>query len=148
MFKSLQKTVRFVPLMVLAMAVLAACGGGAGASSSGGSPVQVQVTLSDFKVDSSLTTFSTGVPYHFVVTNKGSVAHEFLIMAPAQGVTSSESQLPQGALAGIAGKDLPAGGTKTLDYTFTAAAPAGTLEFACHLPGHYEAGMHLPIVVQ
>ena len=145
MSKSFQQIARFVPLMVLVVAVLAACGGGA---ASGGSPVQVQVTLTDFKIDSSLTTFSTGVPYHFVVVNKGAVAHEFVIMPPAQGLTGSESQLPATALAGIMGKDLAAGATKTLDYTFTQAAPAGGLEFACHLPGHYEAGMNTPIVVK
>jgi uncharacterized cupredoxin-like copper-binding protein len=145
MSKSFQKIARFAPLMVLAVAVLAACGGGA---ASGGSPVQVQVTLTDFKIDSSLTTFSVGVPYHFVVTNKGAVNHEFVIMPPEQGVQGSETQLPSTALAGILGKDLTPGATKTLDYTFTKAAPAGSLEFACHLPGHYEAGMHTPIVVQ
>jgi len=130
--------------MVLAVAVLAACGGGGAAS---GGPVQVQVTLTDFKIDSSLTTFSTGVPYHFVVVNKGAVAHEFVIMPPEQAAQSSETQLPSTALAGIMGKDLAAGATKTLDYTFT-QAPAGGLEFACHLPGHYEAGMHTPITVK
>ncbi len=142
--KSLRQITRFVPLMVLVTFVLAACGG----ASASGNPVQVQVTLSDFKIDSSLTSFSAGVPYHFVVTNKGSVAHEFLIMPPSQGITSSSDQIPSSAVAGIAAKDLPAGATKTLDYTFTQAAPAGKLEFACHLPGHYEAGMHLPIVVK
>jgi uncharacterized cupredoxin-like copper-binding protein len=146
MSKSLQKIVHFAPLMVLAVAVLAACGGGGAAS--GGSPVQVQVTLHDFSIDSSLTTFSVGVPYHFVVTNKGAVDHEFAIMPPEQGAQGSETQLPSTALAGILGKDLTPGATKTLDYTFTKAAPAGSLEFACHLPGHYEAGMHTPIVVQ
>jgi uncharacterized cupredoxin-like copper-binding protein len=144
--KSFQHIARFVPLMVLAVAVLAACGGGGAAS--GGGPVQVQVTLTDFKIDSSLTTFSVGVPYHFVVTNKGAVAHEFAIMPPEQGTQGSDTQLPSTALAGILGKDLTPGATKTLDYTFTQAAPAGSLEFACHLPGHYEAGMHTPIVVQ
>ena len=144
MSKSFQQIARFVPLMVLVVAVLAACGGGA---ASGGSPVQVQVTLTDFKIDSSLTTFSTGVPYHFVVVNKGAVAHEFVIMPPEQGTQGSETQLPSTALAGIMGKDLAAGATKTLDYTFTQAAPASGLEFACHLPGHYEAGMHTLITV-
>jgi uncharacterized cupredoxin-like copper-binding protein len=147
MSKSFQHVARFIPLMVLAVALLAACGGG-GNAASGGSPVQVQVTLTDFKIDSSLTTFSVGVPYHFVVTNKGAVAHEFVIMPPEQGAQGSETQLPSTALAGILGKDLTPGTTKTLDYTFTQAAPAGKLEFACHLPGHYEAGMHTPIVVQ
>ena len=144
MSKSFQHIARFVPLMVLVVAVLAACGGGGAAS---GGATQVQVTLTDFKIDSSVTTFSVGVPYHFVVTNKGAVAHEFVIMPPEQTAQSSEAQLPSTALAGIAGKDLAAGATKTLDYTFT-QAPAGGLEFACHLPGHYEAGMHTPITVK
>ena len=126
-------------LVVILSTLVAACG--AGPAAGGTQPVTVQVTLTDFKVDSSLTTFSVGVPYHFVVTNKGTQAHEFYIMAPTSTSTSS-------ALAGISGQDLQAGASKTLDYTFTKAAPAGTLEFACHLPGHYDAGMHLPIVVQ
>jgi uncharacterized cupredoxin-like copper-binding protein len=145
MFKSFQHVARFIPVMVLVATVLVACGGGGAAS---GNATTVTVTLSDFKIDSSLTTFSTGVPYHFVVTNKGAVAHEFVIMPPEQGALGSETQLPSGALAGIMGKDLTPGATRTLDYTFTKAAPAGSLEFACHLPGHYEAGMHLSITVQ
>jgi hypothetical protein len=110
MSKSFQHVARFIPLMVLAVALLAACGGG-GNAASGGSPVQVQVTLTDFKIDSSLTTFSVGVPYHFVVTNKGAVAHEFVIMPPEQGAQGSETQLPSTALAGILGKDLTPGTT-------------------------------------
>ncbi len=146
MSKSFKHITRFVPLMVLVVAVLAACGGGAGGATSGNATT-VTVTLTDFKIDSSVTSFSVGTPYHFVVTNKGSVAHEFVIMPPQQGVQGSETQLPSGALAGILGKDLAAGTTKTLDYTFT-QAPAGGLELACHLPGHYEAGMHLAITVK
>jgi uncharacterized cupredoxin-like copper-binding protein len=145
MFKSFGRVMRFGPLLVLAAFLLAACGSGAAASNS---PVNVQVTLTDFKIDASLTTFSTGVPYHFVVTNKGAVNHEFMIMPPTQGETDTETAMPKPALAGILGKDLTPGATKTLDYTFTQAAPAGSLEFACHLPGHYDAGMHLPIVVK
>ncbi len=141
MSKSFQ---RIVPLMVVVAVVLAACGGGGGATA--GNATTVTVTLTDFKVDSSLTSFSVGVPYHFVVTNKGAVAHEFVIMPSAQGVQGSETQLPSNALAGILGKDLTPGSTKTLDYTFTQAASG--LEFACHLPGHYEAGMHLAITVK
>jgi len=63
------KSIRFLPvisLMIVATLVLAACGGAALAT---GKPVNVQVTLTDFKINSSLTTFTTGVPYHFVVTN-------------------------------------------------------------------------------
>ncbi len=148
MSKSFRNISRFVPLMVLAVAVLAACSGGGGAGgAASGNATTVTVTLTDFKIDSSLTNFSVGVPYHFVVTNKGAVAHEFVIMPPAQGVQGSETQLPSNALSGIMGKDLTPGSTKTLDYTFT-QAPAGGVEFACHLPGHYEAGMHLVVTVK
>ncbi len=148
MSKSFQHIARFVPLMVLVAAVLVACGGGGAGGAASGNATTVTVTLTDFKVDSSLTDFSVGVPYHFVVTNKGAVAHELVIMPPEQGAQGSESQLPPTALAGIMGKDLASGATQTLDYTFTKAAPAGSLEFACHLPGHYEAGMHTPITVK
>jgi hypothetical protein len=36
-----------------------------------------QVTLSDKKVETSLTTFTAGMPYHFVVMNTGHIAHQF-----------------------------------------------------------------------
>ncbi len=51
------------------------------------------------------------------------------------------------ALGMIEEDDMPAGATGTLDLTFTEPAEAGKLEFACHVPGHYEAGMKLPITV-
>jgi hypothetical protein len=40
-----------------------------------------------------------------------------------------------------------AGATWSVDYTFT-KQNSGTLELACYLPGHYEAGMHQAITVQ
>jgi uncharacterized cupredoxin-like copper-binding protein len=42
-------------------------------------------------------------------------------------------------------EELPPGGTVTRELTFT---HAGDFEFACPVPGHYEAGMLLPITVQ
>ncbi len=44
-------------------------------------------------------------------------------------------------------KDLEVGQTKTVDYTFQASALKGKWEFACHEPGHYEAGMKLAVSV-
>lgn len=145
MLRSFRQFASIIALMIVAAVVLAACGGTAAQATK--KPVEVQVTLSEFKIESPLTTFSTGVPYHFVVTNQGSVKHSFEIMPPVTGQVAPE-QVQKMALAMISGDELPPGATKTLDYTFTQAAPAGKLEFACHLPGHYEAGMHLPIVVQ
>lgn len=122
--------------------VLAACAPSGG----GGKATDVKITLTDFKIESSLTTFSVGVPYHFTIVNNGSVAHEFVIMPPADPASADAARAK--ALLVVGQNDLQAGATKTVDYTFTAAAPDGTLEMACHITGHYESGMHLPIVVK
>jgi uncharacterized cupredoxin-like copper-binding protein len=130
--------------ILIATIGLASCGGGQGAAPN--SPVNVQITLTEFKITSSMATFTVGTPYHFEVTNNGNSPHEFQIMPPATGKLTQD-QVNKMALAGLGQNDLPAGATKTLDYTFTQAYPQGALEFACHLPGHYEGGMHVPIVV-
>src|SRR5258708_17259188 len=69
---------RVIPgLFVLLLTVLlAACGG------TTGSPNQVNVTLSEFKIQSSQTNFNPGTTYHFVVTNNGHTNHEFMVMQP------------------------------------------------------------------
>jgi uncharacterized cupredoxin-like copper-binding protein len=109
--------------------------------------MDVQVSLTDFKIDLSQTTFQPNVPYHFVVSNKGTLAHEFRIMPPVSGQPTPDEFQKQ-TLAMLSSADLTPGSTKTLDYTFTQAYPSGSLELACHTPGHYEAGMHVPITVQ
>jgi uncharacterized cupredoxin-like copper-binding protein len=110
--------------------------------------VTVKITANEFGFQSSLTNFKVGVPYHFEVTNTGKVAHEIMLVKPiAAGMMDMEA-MDQMALAHIEDADLQPGTTQSFDYTFTEAAPAGQLEFSCHLPGHYEAGMKLPITVQ
>ncbi len=132
-----------VALFAFAFIGLTACSGSGSASSK---TVDVQVTLSEFKIAPSITTFKVGVPYHFVVTNNGSVAHELDIIPPESGQLTPD-QVQKLSLATIGEKDLQPGATATLDYTFSQAYSQGALELACHLPGHYEAGMHIPIVV-
>jgi uncharacterized cupredoxin-like copper-binding protein len=127
--------------LCLAFSCLTAC------SSGGGTATTVTVTLTDFTITSSLTNFQVNVPYHFVVTNTGAVAHQMLIMPPMDASATAD-QVKAASLAGIGGDGLAAGQTQNFDYTFTAAAPSGKLELACHIAGHYEAGMHLGIVVQ
>lgn len=135
-------------LFSLAMATLAiasaltACGG----ASSG--PVTVNITAKDFSYEASQTTFKVGVPYHFVVTNEGTVPHEIMIMEPMEGTGMDMEEMDELALNHIEAEALEPGDTATMDYTFQEAAPAGTLEFACHVKGHYESGMHIPIVVK
>ncbi len=142
--RTTRSTLLLASLLILSTA-LAACAPSA-TSGGGGSATNVQVTLTDFKIESSLTNFTVGVPYHFTIVNNGSVAHEFLIMPPADPASADAARTK--AVLTVGQSDLQAGATKTVDYTFTTAAPAGTLEMACHITGHYEAGMHLPIVVK
>ena len=109
----------------------------------------VKVTLTDFKIESSLTEFKVGVPYHFVVSNKGASNHEFMIMPHIDAsMNMSMEQMDEMALGMIEDSDLVPGATLTLDITFTEPAPTGTLEFACHTAKHYQAGMLLPITIQ
>jgi uncharacterized cupredoxin-like copper-binding protein len=138
---------KFVVPLVTGL-LLAACGGGQG----GAETVEVNVTLTEFGFESSVTEFRTGIPYRFVVTNVGAVNHEFMIMPPLSedqmGMAMDMHELDETALAMIEEDELLPGVTKSLEYTFTETAPSGTLEFACHTPGHYEAGMKLPITVR
>jgi uncharacterized cupredoxin-like copper-binding protein len=139
---SRKAAVPFVLLIALAIPLLAACG------STAGGPQEVNVTLSDFKFESSMTNFKVGVPYHFVLKNVGQVPHEIMIMAPMEETPDMDmEEMDSMALAHVEADDLPAGATATMDYTFTQAAGTGELEFACHVPGHYAAGMKLPITV-
>ncbi|GHO94647.1 hypothetical protein KSF_046950 [Reticulibacter mediterranei] len=118
------------------------------------SPPTVTVTLIDHQIQSSLTTFTVNKPYHFVVTNKGQTAHEFLIMPPPSKTKNlSDVELSKKALATIS--SLQPAETKTLDFTFnhdnvmrySIGMDMRGFEFADHLAGHYEQGMKLSISI-
>lgn len=139
-------------LMALAlagvMALIAGCSSGANGAS--GKPVTVNVTLSEFSIKSSRTDFKVGVPYHFVITNKGKLPHELMIMPKMkEGMKGMDmEELDKLALATVEEDDLPADAEQTLDVTFDKPYESGQLEMSCHIKGHYEGGMHVPIAVQ
>jgi len=139
--------VKIFTTLLVAGLLLAACGGQGTQDT-----VEVQITLTEFGIRSSITEFQVGVPYRFVVTNAGLVEHEFMIMPPLtqdqMGMHMDMANLDNMALAMIEGADLQAGNSASFELTFTDPASAEALEFACHTPGHYEANMKLPIVVQ
>jgi len=133
-------------VLIAAGLLLTACGGQKTAT-------EVKITVKEFGIESSVTSFEVGVPYHFVVTNEGSVNHEIMIMPPLTTTDQTGMGMDMGtmdrmALAMIPAEDLTPGTTKSFDLTFNESAAAGTLEFACHTPGHYEANMKLPITVK
>ncbi|HLC04143.1 MAG TPA: hypothetical protein VJK02_13985 [Anaerolineales bacterium] len=131
-------TVLILSLLVL---ILPAC------SPQPAGPTEVQVTLTEFAIESSLTTFQAGVPYRFVVTNAGAVAHELMITPKSMGGMSMED-MHELALMEIEEEDLPSGATVTMEFTFPEDAVGSDLEFSCYVPGHYEAGMFLAINVE
>ncbi len=127
--------------------LLAACG-----AAQTPRPVEVTVTLKEFSVESSVTDFKPGTSYHFKVTNAGQIPHEFMIMplmmdgmdmGGMQGMTMEERDAT--ALVMIPEEQLGPGATAEVDYTFTEETSGAGIEMVCTLPGHLEAGMHMPI---
>ncbi|MBF6606565.1 MAG: hypothetical protein IVW53_13405 [Chloroflexi bacterium] len=72
----------------------------------------------------------------FDVTTMGMTSHEFMVGAAAD-VAANVAGTPEVA-------DIAMMQTKSLTYTFNGPGP---FAFACHAPGHYEAGMRGTIVV-
>ncbi len=79
----------------------------------------------------------------FVIVNHDPIGHEFIVGGPevharhANGHEAYHPQVPGEVTA-------PAGERASTTYRFDAPGP---VEFACHLPGHYQYGMHGTVVV-
>jgi uncharacterized cupredoxin-like copper-binding protein len=130
-------------LLICALTLLlTACGSSAGASSQ-----QVQVTETDFHIASNVTSFTPGVHYQFMITNKGKVAHEFMVMPKPEGDMSMMSMNDMDKLALAKMESIAPGASVTLNYTFPSSTSGSHPEFACYYPGHYMAGMKLDVSV-
>jgi uncharacterized cupredoxin-like copper-binding protein len=107
--------------------------------------VTVNVTEVEFAIMPSITTFRVGVPYYFVVTNKGKQTHA-LTFVPTypDGTPMDEYYQFNHMLIGL--NTIPPGTTQTINHTFT-KADIGYYEMACRMRGHYMAGMHIPVKV-
>lgn len=114
------------------------------AASGGGT--QVDITLADNTIDASTTTFQVGVPYTFVITNKGRHAHNFNINPPVS-VAGSLDEALNSALLAVPQEQLGVGATATTEFTFPDSAAGQLLEFSCLIRQHYEDGMHVDITV-
>ncbi|HET6772950.1 MAG TPA: plastocyanin/azurin family copper-binding protein [Acidimicrobiales bacterium] len=84
-----------------------------------------------------------GTRVRFVVVNGDPINHELIVGPPAvharhaQGTEAEHSAIPGEVSVGP-------GDTAVTTFRFD---EAGTFEFACHLPGHYEYGMRGDVVV-
>jgi uncharacterized cupredoxin-like copper-binding protein len=106
-------------------------------------PVCVGVIEGDFYVRPERTTFQVGQPYVFAVGNEGAAVHEFVI-EPAGKVDEPLEAEVNGEDRESEIEDIAPGEAAELEWTFT---EPGRYQFACHLPGHYEAGMKIEVEV-
>lgn len=140
----------FVTVLIALSISVAACGASTPSINPDGS-INVDVTLTDFGIESSVTTFEAGKTYQFTITNKGAIPHEFVIAEPLVGGTvhgTDMEMMHEGLIVEVEEDELPPSATVTVDATFPAHVPGEELEFACHTEGHYEAGMKFPITVK
>lgn len=101
-------------------------------------PTTVQVTLTEWKVDLSTDTIPAGVPVKFVITNKGKLAHE--VVLERDGATDEPISFNGHEQEA---EDIAPGTTRTVEWTLP---EAGKYQFACHIVGHFEAGMKTSFV--
>jgi nitrite reductase (NO-forming) len=99
----------------------------------------VNITLGDMWVKSSVPSFKAG-NVSFAVTNTGNTGHGFAIVkAPAKlvgGMVDHSTLLAEGKVLSNGQSD-----------TVSATLKPGRYELICHVPGHYMAGQHIPFTV-
>jgi len=84
-----------------------------------------------------VVTIRAGETITFEVTTMGPTVHEFMV-GPATNVAADVAGTPEVAEIGMMQ-------TGSVTYTFSGAGP---FAFACHAPGHYEAGMTGTITIK
>lgn len=90
--------------------------------------------------------FKAGETVLFTITNNGDYEHEFVLDTIDNNVKHKElmQQFPEMEHADPNALRLQPGESGTIAWTFS---NAGTFEFACLIPGHYESGMHGELTV-
>ncbi|HVA54807.1 MAG TPA: cupredoxin family protein [Gammaproteobacteria bacterium] len=119
----------------------------------------IAVKADDIFFNPKSITVKAGETVKFIVTNTGQLPHEFVLGDRAEQA-QHEKQMQAMRNMPMQGKDgismpgmdndpngifIAPGETKTLVWTFTRP---GTVEYACHEPGHYAAGMVGRITIQ
>lgn len=101
------------------------------------SPRAVKIVVDDaLTFFPNVITVAEGETVTFAIANTGKAAHEFMLGSAADAMADKEGT-PEVA-------DILAGETKPLTFTFDGPGP---FAFACHEPGHFEAGMLGYVVV-
>jgi uncharacterized cupredoxin-like copper-binding protein len=102
----------------------------------------IAVDAFDMAFDPASISVEAGEAVTFEVTNTGEAVHEFFLGDSAMQQQHAEEMAdmdPDMAHDEPYSIRLQPGETKQLTWRF---ADSGNVEFACHEPGHYQAGMH------
>ena len=153
------RLVRLAPLAAIVLIAAACSGGGASPAPATAAPsasaqasaaaTRIEVTLTDgLKIEPATMTVPAGVPVTFVVTNSGTILHEFVLGDEAEQ-TAHEAEM-----AASGGMSMPkdeamavgveAGKIKELTVTFD---EPGSILAGCHVVGHYAAGMRADVTI-
>jgi uncharacterized cupredoxin-like copper-binding protein len=114
---------------------------------------QIKIGAYDtMRFDPPTITVDAGSVVEFVVTNNGKIAHAWSIDTVKEQA-EHEKGMQNVAMADMMGHMdsepngfvLQPGETKTLIWTFTKGSD---IQYACHLPGHFPAGMHGTVSIE
>lgn len=127
-------------------------GAGIAAAGQPGSPDMVSRTikvsaLDTMRYDKESIHAKPGETIRFIVTNTGKIKHEFAIGTREEQLEHAKMMAAMPDMQHDEGNavSLEPGETRELIWQF---GKAGAIEIACHLPGHYEAGMKAKVNVK
>jgi uncharacterized cupredoxin-like copper-binding protein len=128
------------PWHLAVVAVLTLAGGPALLRGGGEATPTVVVTMHHSRFQPEVVRVAPGTTVRFLLRNTDPIDHEFIL-----GDDAVQRRHEQGREREHHGEvpgevSVAAGGEAATTYTFRTGGPA-SLEFACHLPGHYAYGM-------
>jgi uncharacterized cupredoxin-like copper-binding protein len=137
------------PWQVAVALVLVACGAAAlvtvwspGSRAGDGGARTVVVTMRHSRFEPSSVEVAPGERVRFLLRNTDPIDHEFILGDDAvqRRHEQGRERHHHGDVPGE--RSVPAGQEAVTTYAFPFTLDGRSLEFACHLPGHYAYGMH------
>ena len=100
----------------------------------------IKMLATDIEFTPKAITVSMGETVMFEIANNGKLDHEFVLGDRAEQVEHDKEMaaMPGMKMDHVNGVAVAPGKSARLVWTFTAS---GTLQYACHVPGHFVAGM-------
>lgn len=100
----------------------------------------IKMLATDIEFTPKAITVRKGETVKFEIVNHGKLEHEFVLGDSAEQIDHDKEMaaMPGMKMDHINGVGVPSGESARLVWTFT---KSGTLQYACHVPGHFVAGM-------